>query len=52
MNLKHHLSSSLKLTLGTDKHLFFITAGDELREKSQVNNIYLIIIIRAEERDN
>jgi hypothetical protein len=54
MNLKHSLSSSLILTLVTGKHVFFVTSGDELREESQVNNIYPIIIIRAdaEEGDN
>ena len=39
MNVKQCLSSSLMLTLVTGKHVFFISAGDQLREESQVKKI-------------
>ena len=39
MNPKHPLSCSLILALGTGKHVFFITAGDQLIEQSQLNII-------------
>jgi hypothetical protein len=54
MNFKHSLSSSFILTLVTVKHVFFITAGDQLREVSQVKHIfndYQIIIFVTDLRN-
>ena len=53
MNLKHTPSSSLILTLVTGKHVFFITAGDQLAKASEMNRLfhyYLIIIFVIREK--
>ena len=39
MNLKNSLSSNLVLALVASEHIFSITAGDQLREESEVNDI-------------
>ena len=53
VNLKHSLSSSLILTLVTGKHVFFITAGDQLVKESKRNKLfqyYLTIIFVMREK--
>ena len=50
MYLKHTISSSLILTLVTGKHVFFITAGDQLVKESEGNEYYLIIIYVMREK--
>ena len=51
MNLKDSLSSSIVLTLVKGKHVFSITAGDELMEESQVNILFNNHLINLSKRD-
>ena len=55
MNLEYSLSSSLVLALVTGKHVFSVTAGDELMGESEVNiifNNHLITLSIRDIRDN